>query len=183
MNTYFKKINFNFEPEPIMEIADKYLDNATDGFKDSNGNYTTYASVGQVMEANGTSVTSLYLRDLPVDFTNLKVLHDCVELFKNTPKHNNFDHVYKYAQFFKIKGPLPPHVDKRTCVFTIPLYGVDRPVYWFDDNNQVLEKYTYDGPSIINTSIKHGCMENEGERVFFQIGGFSEPFEEIANLL
>ena len=170
---YYLPIDFEYDSKPLLEIAKKYLDSAIDGFKNSDGGYTTYEEVGKVEEGK-YSVTSLYLRDIKEDFSNLKILKDCSKLL-----NKDFDHVFKYAQFFKVNGSLPPHIDKRTAAFTIPLYGVNKPVSWYDDNNQIIQQYTYKGPSIINTSIKHGCIENDEERVFFQIGGFSEPFDQI----
>ena len=187
MNKYYKKIPFKFDRQQLIDIASVYLDDAPEGYVDHAGNAVQYGS-GVFHKPNeqypdAVPPTSLYFRDLPEDFRYLKIFEDCCKLFANTKttkKHHDLDSLYNYAQFFKITGPLLPHVDRRTAAFTIPLYGVSHPVYWFDkDGTTVLEKYTYDGPTLINTSINHGCLENIGERVFFQIGGFAEPFDEL----
>ena len=91
--------------------------------------------------------------------------------------------IYEYAQYFIIEGSLSPHVDKRTAAFTIPLRGVDTPVVWYDENDNVLDSYLYEGPTLIDTNTKHGAEENLYQRLHFQIGGFTEPFSKIVENL
>lgn len=182
MNNFYHKLNLDYDIQELVDIANRYDSEFKDGFTDSKGNYITYASVGKVM-GGVYDVRSMYLKDLPEDFRNLEIFKIAQQLFKNIAPHNDIEHLYNYAQYFKINGPLIPHKDKRTAVFTIPVRGVDCPVYWYNDNDAVLAKYVYDGPSIINTELKHGCMENVGERLFFQIGGFTQPFSKILEII
>ena len=182
MNNFYHRLNLDYDIQELVDIANIYDSEFKDGFTDSKGNYVTYASVGKVM-GGVYDVRSMYLKDLSKDFRNLEIFKIAQELFKNIAPHNDIEHLYNYAQYFKINGPLIPHKDKRTAVFTIPIRGVDCPVYWYNNNDAVLAKYVYDGPSIINTELKHGCMENVGERLFFQIGGFTQPFSKILEMM
>jgi hypothetical protein len=188
MNNYFKKIDFKYNRKSLIDIADKHLDSATEGYVDSDGNQVSYGSFYDNNEKSDAKLpTTLFFTDMPEDFRHLEIFKDLCKLFANTntnKKLHDIDHLYYYAQFFKVSGPLLPHADERTCAFTIPLYGVTHPVCWYEDDGEtMLEKYIYDGPTLINTSIKHGCMDNTGVRLFFQIGGFAEPFKEIAEAI
>ena len=171
---YYSKINIDYDKQQLLDIADKFMHLAKDGFTDSKGNYVTYSSVAERLGANSYSVESLYFKDMPEDFKHLKIFSDIAKIFKR-----DLDNVYEFAQYFIIEGSLSPHVDKRTAAFTIPLRGVDTPVVWYDDNNNILDSYLYEGPTVIDTNPKHGAEDNKHHRLHFQIGGFTKPFSEI----
>ena len=186
-----------------MDIADKYLHSAVEGEGyfdkgvDNEGNplfpdgWNNHASFGTIDDKDKRSKASLpatlFFTDLPEDFRHLEIFKDLCKLFANTNttrQHHDLGHLYYWSYFFKTSGPLMPHVDRRACAFSIPLYGATDPVSWYeDDGKTVLMQYIYDGPTLINTSIKHGCVENTGVRLFFQIGGFAEPFKKIAKAI
>jgi hypothetical protein len=208
MNNYYKKINFTYNHKILLDIANKYLDRATVGYTDINGKQVSYDDFDgkekakfvrnvdgtvrlvpykdEVYRGSTTPPKTIFFKDMPEDFRHLDVFKDLCVLFRNTNtvnKHHDLNHLYNYAQFFRVSGPLKPHKDMRTCAFTVPLYGAVDPVYWYDEDDKELMRYNYDGPTLINTSIRHGCMDNTGERVFFQIGGFAEPFNELQKVL
>ena len=175
---YYKKINIDYDKQMLTQIADSYMHLAQDGFTDHSGKYVTYASVAEKLGANSYSVKSLYLKDIPDDFMHLPLFEDLAKIFKRTKED-----IYKYAQYFIIEGSLSPHVDKRTAAFTIPLKGVDSPIVWYDADDNILDSYTYEGPTLIDTNTKHGALDNSNLRLHFQIGGFSKPFSEIVENL
>lgn len=175
---YYHKIDLEYNKKQLIEIADKYMDLAKDGFTDHNGNYVTYKSVAERLGANSYSVRSLYFKDLPEDFKHLQIFWDLSRILKR-----DINDVYEYAQYFIIEGSLSPHIDKRTAAFTIPLRGVDTPVVWYDENDNILDSYLYEGPTLIDTNTKHGAEENLYQRLHFQIGGFTEPFSKIVENL
>tara|TARA_B100000902_G_scaffold185397_1_gene177830 strand:+ start:294 stop:827 length:534 start_codon:yes stop_codon:yes gene_type:complete len=171
---YYKKINIDYDHGLLTQIADSYMNLAQDGFTSHNGEYITYASVAEKLGANSYSVKSLYLKDIPDDFTGLEMFDNLAKIFKRTKED-----IYKYSQYFIIEGSLSPHIDKRTAAFTIPLKGVDSPIVWYDADDNVLDSYTYEGPTLIDTHTKHGALDNSHLRLHFQVGGFTKPFSEI----
>ena len=175
---YYKKINIDYDKQMLTQIADSYMHLSQDGFTDHSGKYVTYASVAEKLGANSYSVKSLYLKDIPDNFMELPLFEDLAKIFKRTKED-----IYKYAQYFIIEGSLSPHVDKRTAAFTIPLKGVDSPIVWYDADDNILDSYTYEGPTLIDTNTKHGALDNSNLRLHFQIGGFSKPFSEIVENL
>lgn len=171
---FYKKIDIAYNKQQLLDIADKYMHLKQDGFTNANGQYITYASVAEKLGANSYKVESLYFRDMPEDYRHLTIFKDLAKKF-----NRDIDDIYKYAQYFIIEGSLSPHVDKRTAAFTIPLRGVDTPVVWYSDNDEELDRYLYEGPTLIDTNTKHGAVDNTEVRMHFQIGGFSTPFAEI----
>jgi hypothetical protein len=171
---YYQKINLEYDKQQLIDIADKYMHLAQDGFTGHNGRYITYKSVAERDVSENHIIKSLYYKNLPENYRHLKIFTDLSNILKR-----NIDDVYNCAQYFIIEGSLAPHVDKRTAAFTIPLRGVDTPIVWYDESNNVLDKYLYEGPTLIDTKTKHGAEENLHQRLHFQIGGFTEPFSKI----
>lgn len=171
---YYHKINLEYNKQQLIDIADKYMHLAKDGFTNHNGDYITYKSVAERLGANNYSVESLYFKDMPEDYKSLQIFNDLSIMLKR-----DINDIYEYAQYFIIEGSLSPHVDKRTAAFTIPLRGVDTPVVWYDDDNNILDTYLYEGPTLIDTNTKHGAEDNLDQRLHFQIGGFNQPFSKI----
>lgn len=171
---YYQKINLEYDKQQLIDIADKYMHLAQDGFTGHNGTYVTYKSVAERVVSDRCSIKSLYYKNLPEDYKHLKIFANLSNILKR-----NIDDVYNNAQYFIIEGSLAPHVDKRTAAFTIPLRGVDTPIVWYDESNNVLDRYLYEGPTLIDTKTKHGAEENLYQRLHFQIGGFTEPFNKI----
>ena len=171
---YYQKISLEYDKQQLIDIADKYMHLAQDGFTNHRGTYVTYKSLAERLGANNHSVRSLYYKDLPENYKHLKIFTDLSNILKK-----NIDYIYHNAQYFIIEGSLSPHVDKRTAAFTIPLRGVDTPIVWYDESNNVLDRYLYEGPTLIDTKTKHGAEENLHQRLHFQIGGFTEPFSKI----
>ncbi len=163
---YYHKIGLQYNKQQLLDIADKYMHLAKDGFTDNKGNYFPYKK-----EHN---ISSVYFKDIPEDFKSLNIFSDLSIILKR-----KIDDLYEFAQYFKIEGSLSPHNDKRTAAFIIPLRGVDTPVVWYDDNDNILDTYLYEGPTLIDTSTKHGVLDNLNERLHFQIGGFNDPFSDI----
>lgn len=107
-----------------------------------------------------------FIKHFEKDYKSTPLFKKLELLFSNIL---DFDY-YKKAQIVKITGSLIPHVDKRSCVFTIPLKNTVHPITWYNEDNTVLYQYYYSSPVLINTHVKHGCIENTSERYLFQIG-------------
>jgi len=175
---YYQKINIDYNKQQLLDIADKYIHLAKDGFTDVKGNYIKYSTIAEQNHIKSYSTKSLYFKDIPESFKEWKIFKDLSAIF-----NRSLDDIYNCAQYFIIEGALSPHIDKRSAAFTIPLKGVDTPVVWYDSNDNVLDTYLYEGPTLIDTGTKHGAIDNQEERLHFQIGGFTEPFSKIVENL
>ena len=187
MNNYHQSVDFSYDPEPLLELADRYLipehQDCQDCIRDDGIEFLPgfFERIDEWGESHRTCM--LRFRNIPEDLSSLRVISDICELFKNTPRHHDPEYVYNNLYFFNIGGILPPHCDLRTVGFNIPLRGVDAPVCWYDHNDIEIHQHTYSGPTLINTQIKHGSPTNTGDRLFLSLGGFTETFKEITEAI
>ena len=187
MNNFYLPVEFEYDAKPLLELAEKYLipdyHDCQDCIRDDTYNFQPgyHERIDDLGASHRTCM--LRLHKLPEDVSDLTIITDLCRLFKNTEKHCNPDHVFQYLYFFNIAGVLPVHCDLRTVGFNIPLSGVDAPVTWHDHNGVEIARYTYQGPTLINTQINHGSLSNTGDRLFLSLGGFSEPFKDICEAI
>jgi len=107
-----------------------------------------------------------FIKNFDTDYKHTPFFKKLELLFSNIP---NFDY-YKKTQIVKITGSLVPHIDARSCVFTIPLENTVHPITWYNDDDTVMYQHYYSTPVLINTHIRHGCLENTNDRYLFQVG-------------
>jgi hypothetical protein len=121
---------------------------------------------------------SFFLKHANVDYSEHNIFKKVATFLKSTLNHHDYKYVYSYSQVARVNGTLPKHVDFRSCVLTIPLENINDPCHWYNSTGKEIAKYYYQGPSLLNTHVPHGCPENTGKRIFFHIGGFTvkEPF-------
>lgn len=122
-----------------------------------------------------------FVRDFDVDYRETQLFKKLQVLFSPIA---DFD-FYLKAQIVKITGSLIPHIDPRSCVLTIPLENTICPITWFNDDDTPLHQYYYSTPVLINTHVRHGCLENTQDRYLFQVGIDSKygDFNQINTLL
>lgn len=122
-----------------------------------------------------------FVRDFEKDYSQTGLFKKIKKMFIDI---DGFDY-YEKAQIVKITGSLIPHVDARSCVLTIPLENTVDPISWYNEKNEVIYTYYYKFPVLINTHIKHGCIENTNDRYLFQVGIDNKfgSFQDICNLL
>jgi hypothetical protein len=87
--------------------------------------------------------------------------------------------VMKCPPWFHLK----PHLDARNASFLIVLTPNASPVYFLDDNDNLILTHTYTYPTVINTHVTHGCNNlSAADRITFQLG-IVQPWEDIVNIL
>lgn len=124
-----------------------------------------------------------FLRDAGTDYSNNPIFKKISDLFIESP-HRSVEHVYHWSQISTVPRSLPIHSDVRKAVISIPLVTFTSPIIWYNENDIELCRYHYDNTvTLINTEIRHGSLDNETRRIFFQVGGFHEPFEKILTYL
>ena len=127
-----------------------------------------------------------FLRNSNQNYINYPLFRKIAAIFKSSTLYNDLDHVYFNSQISYVPGPLLPHIDKRTCVISIPLVPLS-PIFWYklgNSNNKEtyieIMQYNYQHEAVLlNTNILHGTINNELERIFFQIGGFSNQINHV----
>lgn len=133
------------------------------------------------------SYQSFFFKEATVDYSEHPMFKELASLFKYTKKHWNYKYVFERSHVSKIIGSLKPHVDFRSCVFSLPVHNVLYPIHWYDNeqDQNMLATYNYNGMVLINTSEVHGCPENDVDRIIFQIGGFGadEPFANVRDAI
>jgi len=172
-NILFSEIDFIITDEDT-----KFLDSLLKEVKEDNVFLDTYGN--NIAVRQDEVFFQKFIRDLKTDYRKTEFFKKLYKLFDPL----GID-VYKKSQIVKITGSLVPHVDTRSCVFTIPLNDVVAPITWYNQDNSVLYRYYYKNPVLINTHVKHGCVENNMDRYLFQVGidcDFGD-FSKINNLI
>ena len=147
-------------------------------------NYLLEKYAHQCSYLPGSSFHSKFMiHESSTNYSNNPIFKKIAYLFRNTKKHHDYMHVYKKSQILKATGSINPHVDVRSCVFTIPLSNVTHPCHFYDDSGNEVASYYYTDACMLNGWAKHGVPENTLERYFFQVGGFgeSEQIEKVVN--
>ena len=138
-------------------------------------------------EVNGyvfTGYSQFFLRDATEDYRDQKLFEKISNLFVSDSLYSDPSHVYQWSQVSTIPGSLPIHTDTRTAVISIPIVTFTAPVVWYDDQENALCSYDYDGvASLINTSITHGLPHNTTRRIFLQVGGMRESYDDCLSQL
>lgn len=150
----------------MRELVSIYIENYDDLF------YEVIDEVTGEKIKKISAYESFFLKNADADYSENLLFKKVANFLKNTIKHYDYKYVYSYSQVARVNGTLPKHVDFRSCVLTIPLENVIDPCHWYDSSGNEIAKYYYQGPSLLNTHVPHGCPENTGKRVFFHIGGF-----------
>jgi len=142
------------------------------------------------MVINLTVINIFYIKNSNNNYVLNSLFEKILKIFNNNSPYKNLSYLYNNCLISKIPGSLIPHKDFRSCAISIPLVPVT-PISWYssDLSQQFLDdpatyklvcSYDYKhAVSLINTSIYHGAPENKNERLFFQIGGFKENFQQV----
>lgn len=130
-----------------------------------------------------TGYSHFFLRDADVDYSYHPIFKKISELFIDSP-YSSVEHVYNWSQVSIVPDLLPIHIDVRKAVISIPLVTFTTPIIWYDENDNELYRYHYENTAtLLNTATRHGSPDNNSSRIFFQVGGFHEPFEKIVTYL
>jgi len=83
-------------------------------------------------------------------------------------------------QISRVSGELKVHTDFREYVLSIPLVDLKKPItFWSsrDDDKEIVYQYNYVKyqPVIINAHQLHSVIDNDEERLFFQMKWFEMP--------
>ncbi len=83
-------------------------------------------------------------------------------------------------QISRVSGELKVHTDFREYALSIPLVDLKKPItFWSsrDDDKEIVYQYNYVKyqPVIINTQQLHSVIDNDEERLFFQMKWFEMP--------
>jgi len=125
---------------------------------------------------------NFYLKNSNVDYSTHNLFKKIAKYCVRLPLHSDLMYLYSRAHIAVVTGKLPYHIDARDCVLTIPIGETVNPITWVDNDNNFIDCYHYSGPVLINTKVKHGCLENAQSRILFQIG-FNDPLSEIIKLI
>lgn len=120
-----------------------------------------------------------YIHKSEIDYSDNILFRKIEKTFNG---YKDLDYIYKRFHIAVVPGPLPYHIDKRECAFTIPFKPVKYPITWVDDNYHIIGFYNYENPVLVNTKIKHGCLQNDEMRILFQVG-FDEPFNIVKSII
>ena len=186
-----------FRPDPniaeLCEIADEYLtsrhldlhrpprDFDTQGPLRFTGSDHVYYS--RIDQNNRQHVwNSVFLSDLPEDFSDLPIVEDLWQMFRECGDLcADRDYLYRNLFIYDIWNELPQHIDdhSRSAGFNLPLRGVQAPVEWATPDYVIFRSHTYVCATMINTSIIHGSTQSTGSRMFLSLTGFTQPFKQI----
>lgn len=133
----------------------------------------------------GGDYRDLFLKNLDNNYISNNLFQKIADLFVKESPYSSLDFIYNYSQISYVPKRLSLHRDIRKCVISIPLVPINTPIFWYDDQkNIVLESYDYRSESVlINTSIIHGSPTNISPRIFFQVGGFDKDINEVISCL
>lgn len=151
----------------MKDLAKKYIENYAELYYEVTDKVT-----GEKIKKL-SAYESFFLKNADIDYSDHPLFKKLAYFLRNTFKHHDYKHVYSYSQVARVNGALPKHTDFRSCVLTIPLENVNDPCHWYDESGNDIAQYYYQGPSILNTHVPHGCPENTDKRLFFHMGGFT----------
>ena len=186
-NNFYKNIDFDYDPEPLLEVAELYLTPDYEDLLECAGYSQAFTEeYFKVIAEDGTeqSICRLFFHKIPADYRHLEVFSDMAKLFYKLPEHSDPEYLYNNTYLFRIRGSLPAHRDTRSVGFNLPLTGYSEPCYWYSDQSEdVICETRYTGATLVNVHVKHGCHTNQGERLLFTVGGFDQDFPEVRDLL
>lgn len=132
--------------------------------------------------------TQWYVKDATAEEKSHPVFLKFVELFKYT-SHNTLEKIINSCKIARIPGPLNIHVDYRAAILSIPLVDLVKPItFWSsrNDDKTILNQYYYTKykPVIKNVHVEHNVIDNNEDRIIFQVGSFGkENNEDFKNLI
>jgi len=118
-----------------------------------------------------------FIKEPSMDYSDNIIFNKIERCFNG---YTTLSYIYERFHISRIPGVLPYHTDIRDCVLTIPLKKLKYPVIWIDENENVITSYDYRNPVLVNTKIRHGCLQNDEDRVLFQIG-FYDSFDVVSS--
>jgi len=118
-----------------------------------------------------------YLRNASDDYSDHKLFGKIA-----TVVGKSSDYIYRKAHLALVPGSLPYHIDERECALTISFKKFSQPITWVDSDGLWMDEYYYENPVLVNTKIKHGCLNNTEHRIMFQIS-LEDTFAKVSNLL
>lgn len=176
MTLFFKplKLNLDFNDWRILNLL---------------GN--NYKDMTSPIEYNGKIIDRyrhFFLKNSKTDYSTNIIFKKLANIFVNSSQYAKIEFIYLNSQISLVPAQLYPHIDKRKCVISIPLYPLTA-VFWYQskeiDNKVVYEEimqYQYcHEAAILNTNILHGIPANQSPRLFFQVGGFQENITDVIN--
>jgi len=119
-----------------------------------------------------------FLRDATEDYREHQLFKKISNLFVPESPYSDPNHVYQWSQVSFVEGKLPQHTDTRTAVISIPLVTFHAPIVWYENDIEVCNYDYASEATLINTSIVHGLPDNKSQRVFFQVGGMRESYDD-----
>jgi len=160
--------------------------------------FLTYLAINYVTKTSDISSNNdtfdqykhFFLKNSKNSYIANPIFQKISNLFREDSRYHDLAHIYNYSQVSCVPNKLIPHVDFRKCVISIPLVPLG-PVSWFESDSDerfltdresykpiMSYDYRYE-TSLINTHIFHGAPDNDQVRIFFQVGGFSQTFQEV----
>lgn len=132
--------------------------------------------------------TQWYMNDATLEEKSNPIFKKFAALFKNTT-HNNIDKIISSSKLARIPGPLNIHVDYRAAILSIPLVDLKKPItFWTsrNDDKKIIGQYYYTKyrPVIKNVHVEHNVIDNDEDRIMFQVGSFgANDGEDFTNLI
>lgn len=132
--------------------------------------------------------TQWYMKDATTEEKTNPIFFKFLKLFENTT-HNTLEKIINSCKLARIPGPLNIHVDYRAAILSIPLVDLKKPItFWSSRNDDkiILNQYYYTKykPVIKNVHVEHNVIDNNEDRIIFQVGSFGkENNEDFINLI
>ena len=173
------KLSLDQEDIKFLEsIKEKYKDDVSNIFPHTN--YVMKSGYAHWFMRNGTQEEKAH-----------PIFKKFLNLFKNT-SHNSLEKIVDASKLARIPGPLNIHTDIRPAILSIPLVELKKPLtFWTsrNDDKKIIEQYYYTKyqPVIKNVHVEHNVIDNDEDRIMFQIGAFGieqgEDFKYIISKL
>ena len=141
-----------------------YLDNLRDTKKDLTSSW---------IESQGVHMKSGYTQHfIDDDFTN--------SFYKKITALYPEWVGYSKPQISRVRGELKIHNDFRKYALSIPLVDLKNPITFWDsreDDKKIVHQYSYTKyqPVIINAQELHSVIDNDEDRIFFQMPWYEMP--------
>lgn len=177
MNRLYKEVDLGLDQNDI-----KFLEYIRDTYRNKSKPFQGKNLDGSLRPVFN-NYKNFYLKDSPTDYSDHPIFVKISKLCNRLPNHSRVEYVYSRSHLAYVPGKLPYHIDARECVLTIPIGKIEYPISWVDDSEEsIIGSYQYVSPVLVNTKIKHGCLNNDRDRFMFQVG-FGEPFMHVASLI